>query len=72
MVYLYLDAVMPNVYGVQKHPCFCFRKREARERVNTSQIDDPNYEASDPILIENLTKKFGKMKAVDEVTFSIK
>jgi hypothetical protein len=30
LVYLYLDAVMPNVYGVQKHPCFCFRRREAR------------------------------------------
>jgi hypothetical protein len=21
--YTYLDAVMPNTYGVRRHPCFC-------------------------------------------------
>jgi len=23
LIYLYLDQVMPNEYGIQKHPCFC-------------------------------------------------
>lgn len=25
-LYFYLDSVMPNEYGIQRHPCFCFRK----------------------------------------------
>jgi hypothetical protein len=27
-VYLYLDNVMPNTYGVQKPHCYCLKKRE--------------------------------------------
>jgi hypothetical protein len=29
-LYFYMDAVMPNDYGIQKHPCFCFRKSAER------------------------------------------
>lgn len=25
--YIYLDQVMPNTYGVQRHPCFCLHKK---------------------------------------------
>ena len=26
-LYIYLDAIIPDTYGISKHPCFCFRKR---------------------------------------------
>jgi len=40
-IYLYLDQVMPNTYGIRKHPCFCLRgKRESRKNnTSTAQND---------------------------------
>jgi hypothetical protein len=37
-IYIYLDSVMPNTYGVQKHPCFCIRKEDKRR--NTYEPND--------------------------------
>lgn len=28
-LYFYLDQIMPDTYGIRKHPCFCFRKQRA-------------------------------------------
>lgn len=30
-VYLYFDTVMPNEYGINKHPCFCFYNNKEDE-----------------------------------------
>jgi len=26
LLYFYLDAIVPNEYGIKKHPLFCFKK----------------------------------------------
>ena len=74
--YLYLDSVMPNTFGVQKHPCFCFQKRVRRNNtVYEGTYDDINskiYDKNDPILLQSLTKRFGKFTAVNNLTMSIK
>lgn len=80
-IWLYLDAVMPSDYGVQKHPCFCcMRAGDHREilpddeesaLLNRVKHDDI-YDERDPIRLDMLTKKFGSMKAVDNLEFSIR
>ena len=88
LIYMYLDSVMPNEYGIQKHPCFCCRKTKSIEKgKNAFNEIIPNevdcfkekkgddvfiYDENDPILIQNLTKKFGKTLAVNQLKLSIK
>jgi len=76
MIYLYLDSVMPNTYGVQKHPCFCLKKinrqRNSVYEDSYGEISNKIYNQDDPILIQSLTKKFGKFTAVNNLTMSIK
>ena len=38
-IYIYLDSVMPNAYGIQKHPCFCFKKHKKEAYKPLSQDD---------------------------------
>ena len=66
-IYIYLDQVMPNTYGVQKHPCFCLKRRRDRDAVVAENgIEDGKiYDSSDPVLISNLTKRFGSFTAVN-------
>ena len=76
-IYQYLDAIMPSEYGIAKHPCFCFRKtKRADDYMPAIQGDiegnNKVFNESDPILIQNLTKKFGDFKAVNNLNFSIK
>ena len=28
LVYLYLDEIIPDTYGISKHPCFCLNKKK--------------------------------------------
>lgn len=30
--YIYLDAVMPNTYGVKRHPCFCCKRSDRNKK----------------------------------------
>ena len=40
-IYIYLDSVMPNTYGVQKHPCFCIRKEDKkRNSYEPNDVED--------------------------------
>jgi len=44
-LHLYAEAVLPDNYGVRKHPCFCFKRRSEKsdehEMVKTdSKADD--------------------------------
>jgi ABC-type multidrug transport system fused ATPase/permease subunit len=74
--YLYLDSVMPDTYGISKHPCFCCKSKkhvsEAVENEKLIGIDPRVFDNKDPILIENLTKKFGNFTAVNHLSMSIK
>jgi len=86
LVYLYLDNVIPNAFGISRDCFFCLRcKRRQRTDRDTraSQINHENsipqindgekeFNSDDPIRITNLTKKFGKFTAVDKMTVSIK
>ena len=34
--YMYLDSVIPNTYGISKHPLFCLRKTKKIEEIRAS------------------------------------
>jgi hypothetical protein len=76
LAYMYFDSVIPNTYGIAKHPCFCFKKgnRVDKESLKKQLIYNDNsvFNHNDPIRIEGLEKTFGKLKAVKDLTFSIK
>lgn len=84
LMYFYLDSVVPNTYGVQKHPLFCLRRANDVEERDTgnSTADEENplrlrdqnkiLNENDPIKIHKLTKVFGKFKAVDNLSLSIR
>lgn len=72
-IYMYLDQVMPNTYGIQKHPCFCCRKKpKQKEFINDEENPDKFFDKNDPILIDKLTKKFGDFTAVNQLNLSIR
>jgi len=74
--YMYLDSVIPNTYGISKHPLFCLRKKNLIEKIRASQkvkAHDPKiFSRDDPIQVEGLIKKFGSFTAVKDLTFSIR
>lgn len=76
LVYLYLDNVMPNDYGVQKPHCYCLKRKlkvtEHQALKDRGGIDPAVFDENDAIIIEQLVKKFGDFKAVDDLTISIK
>jgi len=71
MIYQYLVAVMPSDYGINKHPCFCIRKKEKvrNQDFNRQDLEVNNkiFDENDPILLEKLTKKFGNFTAVKDL-----
>jgi ABC-type molybdenum transport system ATPase subunit/photorepair protein PhrA len=78
-IYYYLDQVMPSTYGVQKHPLFCCKRSESRSNVEPEHPDpsldglsESILDKNDPIILRNLTKKFGNFTAVDNLSMSIK
>ena len=76
MIYMYLDTVVPSEYGINKHPCFCFRgnAEEADYEPLDLEADTTNefYNSQDPIRFMKLTKKFGSLTAVDKLKLSIR
>lgn len=88
MLYLYLDNVIPNAYGISKDFLYCLRCRrqnyqqveQNEARASLNQRANPNadsdnireFNGNDPIRLESLSKKFGKFTAVDKMTVSIK
>ena len=85
LLYVYLDQVMPDTYGISKSCCFCLRrKRASREadrtlsnmQVNTSDISGDLSNriiapGEAPVQIHNLCKTFGAFKAVDNLSLKI-
>jgi len=72
-VYMYLDQVMPNTYGIQKHPCFCCQKKQKqKEFYHDDENPDKFFDKNDPILLDRLTKNFGSFTAVNQLNLSIR
>jgi len=84
-VYMYLQQVVPNTYGISKHPCFCLKKKKPKNEQDgyadafnqVKPTDDVfkglvQFNINDPIKIMGLCKEFGELKAVDNVCFTIK
>jgi hypothetical protein len=42
LIYMYLDAVVPSEYGINKHPCFCCRREEKVEVYDNSDMESGN------------------------------
>lgn len=67
---------MPSSFGIRKHPCFCCKKEKTNFEEFSNDIESNThakiYDEKHPILIKNLTKKFGNFTAVDKLTYSIK
>jgi ATP-binding cassette subfamily A (ABC1) protein 3 len=77
MIYIYLDSVMPSEFGIQKHPCFCLKKKQKAKLTSgfspaDLEMDQKIYDKNDPILLQGITKKFGDFTAVKNLSFSIK
>lgn len=62
---------MPSTYGVKKSCCFCL-KRSSKDYEVIQVTEDENIDKSDPIIINQLTKKFDDFTAVDKLSLSIK
>tara|TARA_B110000285_G_C14976189_1_gene539104 strand:- start:520 stop:873 length:354 start_codon:yes stop_codon:yes gene_type:complete len=62
---------MPSTYGVKKSCCFCCKKTS---KVSQTLLgNDGTYvNENDPIIINKLSKKFGAVTAVDELSLSIR
>jgi len=85
-VYIYLEQVVPNEFGIAKHPLFCFdKKRKVEDLDDHIEGRNDNFQTinesgdnetggkSDTgfIQMKSLTKRFGSLKAVDNVNFQI-
>ena len=71
-LYLYLDTVVPNEYGVNKGPCFCLAACRRSEAIKFEGTTDEEIPQNDPIRLEKLTRKFGNFTAVNELSLTIK
>lgn len=45
MLHIYLEAIIPDAYGVTESCCFCFRKRQANTDDEDQGIDDDMFQA---------------------------
>ena len=78
-LYHYLDAVLPNSFGVRRHLCFCLKKdnkrQEATEVVEYESSGDElvqDHRANKTIVrMKNLSKTYGKLKAVDRLNLTM-
>jgi ABC-type uncharacterized transport system ATPase subunit len=62
---------MPSTYGVKKSCCFCFKSsNKVNDLIKVNE--EENIDKSDPIIINQLTKQFDDLTAVDKLSLSIK
>jgi ATP-binding cassette, subfamily A (ABC1), member 3 len=66
-LYCYLDAIIPNTYGISRHPCFCFKSSKKQESASTDilQQNDTVVQFCD------LSKTFGNHVAVDKLSLTM-
>ncbi|CAD8156729.1 unnamed protein product [Paramecium octaurelia] len=83
LLFLYCEQVIPNEYGVAKEPLFFLKTNKVQIKENdlfaqlTTDDNDVSsaiyheeikYPAPPSIIIKNLQKKFGTLKAVDNIS----
>lgn len=76
LVYMYMDGVIPNAFGIRESCCFCFKCRRGPRNANWQDEIDQTDQGSinrGPVAIRlvNLSKKFGSFQACDEVKFNV-
>jgi len=67
-LFMWLDQVLPDTYGIAKHPCFCLRKKHR----SLGNVANSVNEGDAAIKIKGLTKMFGQFRAVDNFNLEIK
>ncbi|CAD8160982.1 unnamed protein product [Paramecium pentaurelia] len=86
LLFLYFEQVIPNEYGVAKEPLFFLKRNKVQIKENdlfaqlksedndvSSAIyhEEIKYSVPPSIIIKNLQKKFGTLKAVDNISLSL-
>ena len=72
-LYMYLDAIMPNVYGIRQSCCFCFKKNRNLAFEEEMIEDGENLVPAKPVAIKikSLTKLYGTTRAADSLNFNV-
>ena len=81
-LYVYLDAVVPNAYGIASPWCFCVKDcRKKKKTLNCDihhhnsgvdlEMDDLGMEKKELIKMTNLCMTFGKFKAVQNMSMTV-
>lgn len=39
-LYMYLDAILPNIYGIRQGCCFCLRKKKKPALIEDNGLDE--------------------------------
>ena len=71
-LYLYLDAIVPNRFGIALKCCFCLKKQAQREEERVEEHEIELIQGTkNPIVTKNLSMEFEKIKAVQDFSLSI-
>lgn len=73
LVYMYLDGIIPNAFGIRENLCFCFKRTKKARFDADYQDEEAAIMNPNPVTIkmQALTKKFGKFTACDKLSFSV-
>jgi len=72
---MWVDAIMPNKFGISESLCFCLKKKKTE--IEWTDLGDyqtglvASARVHTPIKMRNLTKKFGKFVAVDRLNLDV-
>ncbi len=66
-LYVYLDSIIPNAFGIRLECCFCCKKKH-KVRNEYASVYDPEF----PVTIHRLAKNFGKFTAIAELDLGVK
>ncbi len=53
MLYFYLNEIVPNQYGIQRHPLFCFMRSEEEIRVKKLKKKFSNLDLNQPLVFDS-------------------
>jgi ABC-type bacteriocin/lantibiotic exporter with double-glycine peptidase domain len=84
LIYMYLDAIIPNTYGVAQPWCFCCKVKSKRSlllrifccKKEKDEVipgeESPIKQAGDPLIVMlNTSKQFETFKAVDNLSLKV-
>jgi len=70
MLYMYLDAIMPNAFGIRESCCFCLKKKRKIPQFDADEEegnDAGHLMGNQPVALKmkNLSKYYGNLRACD-------